>query len=283
MWLTADHFVAVFWIAVIPAVLSFALIAVAVREPDRPAGLREVRMPLSRGELARLSVTVWWVVAIASVFTLARFSEAFLVLRAQSVGLPLMLVPVVLVIMNVAYALSAYPVGAISDRASRTMILVFGLLMLLVADLVLAFSTGMTAVAVGAVLWGLHMGFTQGLLAALVADTAPVELRGTAFGVFNLITGVALLLASVIAGGLWDIAGPRGTFLAGAAFAVMTLIGLLPIRGRLKRYEPALGDSIGKPCAIFRAHTRILPRPPGAHLGYCWCRRPAAKNGSRRS
>jgi MFS family permease len=233
MWLTADRFVSVFWIAVIPAFLAFALILVAVREPERPAGLRQVRMPLSRSELGRLRPAYWWVVLVATVFTLARFSEAFLVLRAQSVGLSLMFVPAVLVVMNVAYALSAYPVGVLSDRMSRITILIVGLLILLAADLVLAFATGMAAVGAGAALWGLHMGFTQGLLATLVADTAPPELRGTAYGLFNLITGLALLLASVIAGALWDMAGPQGTFLAGAVFALLTLIGLVPVRLRL--------------------------------------------------
>jgi MFS family permease len=226
MWLTADRFVSVFWIAVIPGFLAFALILVAVREPERAAGLRQVRMPLSPAELGRLGAGYWRVVAVGTVFTLARFSEAFLVLRAQAVGLPLMFVPVVLVIMNVAYALSAYPVGALSDRVSRVSLLAIGLVVLLAADLVLAFAQGMIAVAAGATLWGLHMGFTQGLFAALVADTAPPELRGTAYGVFNLTTGIALLLGSVIAGALWDWVGPQGTFLAGAAFATLTLIGL---------------------------------------------------------
>jgi MFS family permease len=232
MWLTGDHFVSVFWIAVIPAFFAFALIIVAVHEPERAAGLREVSMPLSRRELRRLDAAYWWVVTLATVFTFARFSEAFLVLRAQSVGLPLMLVPIVLVIMNVAYALSAYPLGALSDRVDRVTILLVGLFVLLAADLVLAFATGIIAVGLGAVLWGLHMGFTQGLLAALVADTAPTELRGTAFGVFNLITGLALLLASLIAGATWDVAGPQGTFLVGAAFTALT-VGLIAGRRRL--------------------------------------------------
>jgi MFS family permease len=186
-------------------------------------------MPLSRGELSRLGARYCWVVAIATVFTLARFSEAFLVLRAQSVGLSLALVPAVLVIMNIVYALSAYPVGALSDRINRTALLVIGLVMLLVADVVLAFAPGIVAVAVGAAFWGLHMGFTQGLLAALVADAVPAELRGTAYGVFNLVTGLALLLASIVAGALWDVAGPQGTFLAGAAFTILTLIGLIAV------------------------------------------------------
>ncbi len=233
MWLTGNHFSAVFWVAVIPGFLSFILILVAVREPKRPEGLRRIRMPFSRSELGRLSATYWRVVAVAAVFTLARFSEAFLVLRAQSIGLPLMLVPVVLVVMNIAYAVSAYPVGAMSDRMDRVTILILGLLLLLAADLVLAFLPGVIGLALGVVLWGLHMGFTQGLLAALIADTAPPELRGTAFGMFNLITGLALLIASVIAGALWDVIGPGGTFVAGALFAVLTVVGLLPIRGRL--------------------------------------------------
>jgi MFS family permease len=233
MWATADHFVSVFWIAVIPAFFSFALILFAVREPDRPAGLRQPRMPLGRRELGRLGAAYWWVVTVATVFTLARFSEAFLVLRALSVGFPPMLVPVVLVVMNVVYALSAYPIGAMSDRVSRPTLLVLGLLVLVAADVVLAFAPGMTAVGFGAALWGLHMGFTQGLLAALVADTAPPELRGTGFGVFSLVTGLAMLPASLIAGALWDVAGPKATFLAGAAFAVLALIGLMPLRRRL--------------------------------------------------
>src|SRR5262252_683245 len=227
MWVTGDYVVSVFWIAVIPAFLSFALITIAVKEPERPAGRRQIKMPLSGRELKRLGTPYWWIVAIGTVFTLARFSEAFLVLRAQSVGLSLALVPAVLVIMNITYALSAYPIGALSDRVDRTAILITGLVMLFVADVVLALATGIMAVAIGAALWGLHMGFTQGLLAALVADTAPAELRGTAYGVFNLVSGLALLLASVVAGTLWDVAGPQATFLAGAALTVLTVIGLI--------------------------------------------------------
>lgn len=233
MWLTANDFQAVFWIAVIPAFLSAGLIIVAVKEPERPKDLRPVRMPLHRDELHRLGASYWWVVAIAAVFTLARFSEAFLVLRAQSLDLPLVFIPIVLVIMSLAYSLSAYPVGILADRMDKITLLIVGLLLLLVADIVLAYAQGMIGLAVGVVLWGLHMGFTQGLLAALIAETAPPELRGTAFGMFNLITGVALLFASILAGALWDWTGPQGTFLAGAGFTLLTLIGLTTIRGRL--------------------------------------------------
>jgi MFS family permease len=232
MWMTMDNFRAVFWIAVIPAFLAFALIVVAVKDPDgRPRNGR-ARMPLAPAELARLGGAFWAVVAIAAVFTLARFSEAFLILRAESQGLPLVLVPLVLVVMNVAYALSAYPAGALSDRVDRTAILVAGLVLLIAADLALAFGPGIAGVAAGVVLWGLHMGLTQGLLSALVADTAPEDLRGTAFGMFNLISGIALLAASVIAGALWDAFGAEGTFVAGACFAAAAMAGLLALRAR---------------------------------------------------
>jgi MFS family permease len=230
MLVTANSFSTVFWIAVIPAFLSFGLILFAVHEPERPAGLRQVKSPLSRAELARLGFEYWWVVAIATVFTLARFSEAFLILRAQSVGLPIALVPAVMVLMNVVYALSAYPAGMLSDKVNRHTVLITGLVLLIVADVVLALSGGIIGVALGVVLWGLHMGLTQGLLAALVADTAPVELRGTAYGMFNLMSGFALLAASVIAGALWDVIGPRGTFLTGAAFTALAVAGLLTLR-----------------------------------------------------
>ena len=232
MWLTADNFRLVFWVAVLPAAAAFLLIVVAVREPPRPPSLTPVRAPLSGAELAKLGRAYWWVVSVAAVFTLARFSEAFLILRAQGLGLSLALVPAVLVVMNIVYALSAYPAGVLSDRMDRGRLLALGLLVLVAADLVLAFAGGLAAVAIGVVLWGLHMGLTQGLLATLVADTAPAELRGTAFGMFNLVGGMAMLLASVLAGALWDLVGAGTTFLAGAGFAVVALLGLLRLRGR---------------------------------------------------
>jgi MFS family permease len=239
MWWLANNFFVVFWIAVIPAFLSFGLIVFAVREPDRPAQLRKVKMPLSRAELGRLGTAYWWVIGVAAVFTLARFSEAFLVLRAQSIGLAIMWAPVVMIVMNVFYAVSAYPAGVLSDKANRATVMIVGLLFLFIADLCLALSPNILGLLAGAALWGLHMGFTQGLLATLVADAAPAELRGTAFGVFNLITGVVLLLASVVAGALWDVSGPQATFLAGAIFTLITLVGLFPLRHRLDGRKPA--------------------------------------------
>jgi len=239
MWLTADAFQTVFWFAVLPAFLAFALIVFGVRDPDHVRQRARVRAPLARAELARLGRSYWWVVAIGAVFTLARFSEAFLLLRAQGAGLPLTWVPVVLVLMNVVYAAGAYPAKALSDRVERVWLLVAGLAVLIAADLALAWLPGLAGVFAGVALWGLHMALTQGLLATLVADTAPAELRGTAFGFFNLVSGGALLAASVTAGALWDLAGPASTFAAGAAFAALALAGLLAVRGALR---PAAAD-----------------------------------------
>jgi len=222
----ANNFTTVFWIAVIPAFVSVAIIVFGVREPERPPGLRVVRAPLARAELARLGSPYWVIVGVAAIFTLARFSEAFLLLRAQSVGLPLAIVPAVMVVMSVVYTLSAWPAGVLSDQIGRYGLLTGGFAILILADLVLALAGTATGVMVGVALWGLHMGLTQGLLAALVADTAPEELRGTAFGVFNLVSGVAMLAASVVAGALWDITGPTGTFFAGAAFTAIALMAL---------------------------------------------------------
>lgn len=225
MALFASNFTIVFWIAVIPAFMSVALIIFFVREPNRPAG-KPARSPLSPAELRRLGSAYWLVVGLATVFALARFSEAFLLLRAHSVGFPLALVPVMMLIMNVVYAAAAWPAGVLSDKIGRYGLLTSGFLVLVVADLLLAFGSDIVAIAIGAALWGLHMGLTQGLLASLVADTAPSDLRGTAFGMFNLATGIAALLASVIAGALWDFVGPSGTFIAGAIFASIALVAV---------------------------------------------------------
>jgi len=224
MLLTADNFTLVFWFAVIPAFLSFAVIVFGVQEPERPADQPPpVRSPLSRAEISRLGHAFWVVVTLAGLFTLARFSEAFLLLRAQSVGMVLAFVPIILVAMNIVYAVSAWPAGALSDRVGRFGLLTGGFAVLIVADLMLAFAPSVTAVVLGAALWGLHMGLTQGILASLVADTAPPDLRGTAFGMFNLAAGIATVAASVIAGALWDAVGPQVTFVAGAAFTALAL------------------------------------------------------------
>ncbi len=222
MSLSSDNFRFVFWIAIIPAFISLAVMIFAVREPVRRETDAKPRLRLA--DAKRLSRPFWIVVGVATILTLARFSDAFLILRSQTVGLPIALVPVVMVVMNVVYALGAYPAGALSDRIGRGGLLAVGIVCLIVADLILALGTTVPLVMLGVVFWGLHMALTQGLFASLVADTAPEDLRGTAFGVFNFAGGIAMLIASVIAGGLWDAYGPAATFLAGAGFTVVALI-----------------------------------------------------------
>ena len=231
----ADNFTAVFWIAVVPAFISLAIIVFGVREPERPLNARPVRSPFSRAELTRLDARYWVVVGVSAIFTLARFSEAFLLLRAQSVGLDVTIVPAVMVVMNVVYTASAWPAGALSDRNGRYGVLIVGFGLLILADLVLALGNSVSTVMIGVALWGLHMGLTQGLLAALVADTAPPELRGTAFGMFNLVSGVALLAASIVAGALWDMIGPAGTFVAGALITAVALAALPLLRRTVEK------------------------------------------------
>ena len=225
MLLWANDFRAVFAVAVVPALLAALLLMVGVREPARPAGAARSN-PISRAKLKRLPRAYWWVVGVGAVFTLARFSEAFLVLRAEQLGMALALVPLVMVAMNVVYSLTAYPFGKLSDRVSHHGLLLAGLSVLVLADVVLAVSTHWVGLLLGVALWGVHMGMTQGLLAAMVAAQAPADLRGTAFGFFNLVSGVALLAASVLAGLLWQYLGPAWTFGAGAAFSVLAMAAL---------------------------------------------------------
>lgn len=229
MLLWADDFRAVFWVAVIPAVLAVALLLFGVQEPERSADEKRSN-PIQRANLARLPGAYWWVVGIGAVFTLARFSEAFLVLRANEGGLPIAWTPLVLVGMNVVYAAAAYPCGKLADRVRHETLLAGGLALLIVADVLLAAGNHWTWVWAGITFWGLHMAMTQGLLATMIADTAPADLRGTAYGFFNLIAGIAMLIASALAGLLWDQFGARFTFIAGGAFAVLALVGLLSRR-----------------------------------------------------
>jgi MFS family permease len=232
MFWFADDIRTVMWFAVPPAFLALALLVIAVPEPERKASDKPSRFPISRAELARMPASYWWVVVVGSVLTLARFSEAFLILRAQGVGLPLAWIPAVLVVMSVVYAAAAYPAGLLSDRMNRRYVLMTGVAVLIGADLTLAYMTSVVGIFLGAALWGLHMGFTQGLLSTLVADAAPPQLRGTAFGVFNLVCGLMMLAASVLAGFLWDRFGAPTTFLAGAAFTALAVLGLFLTRRR---------------------------------------------------
>lgn len=238
IWL-ANDIRTVMWFAVVPAFITVALLLVYVREPERVHAGGPAGKPLTLADTRRLPLRYWLVVLLGAVFTLARFSEAFLVLRAQDVGLELSYVPLVMIVMNVLYAGAAYPAGAAADRVTPRTLLFLGLVLLIAADVVLAFAASPLIVFAGAALWGLHLALTQGLLSKLVADTAPAELLGTAFGIFNLASGVSLLLASVIAGSLWSAFGASAAFLAGAVFTAVAAIGLLAAVRRRHKPHPA--------------------------------------------
>ena len=265
---TGGAFRVVFWVAVIPAFLAVALLVTVVKEPEASSAPGEARPTFDRAALRRLGGAYWLVVAVATLFALARFSEAFLVLRVQGLGLPLALAPLTLVTMNVVYALAAYPAGALSDRLDRLTVAAIGFYLLIAADLVLAFAGGLVGAALGVALWGLHLGLTQGVLAALVADSAPADQRGAAFGVFNFASGLAALAASLAAGALWDALGPardlprrRARLRIGARRAVVR---------RARRAEPARavesgGAEVGR--VAERASARLFRRRPAARGG----------------
>ena len=238
MLLWAGDFRTVFWFAVIPAALAVLILIFGVKEPDgKPR--RGATSPIQWRTLSDLGGAYWWVVAVGGIFTLARFSEAFLILRAQQLGLADTYAPLVLVLMNVVYAIAAYPLGRLADRMSHRTLLTAGLAVLIVSDVVLAHAQGLVAAAAGVALWGLHMGMTQGLLATMVAATAPAHLRGSAFGFFNLVGGIAMLIASVLAGLLWDTLGAPVTFYAGAVFSGFAL-AMLALYGK-RRAKPGMG------------------------------------------
>ncbi|MCR4469582.1 MFS transporter [Burkholderia sp. SCN-KJ] len=230
-----DRIRTVLWFAVVPAFVAIALIVFGVREPEQSKPDRHFRSPLRWNALREFPRGYWFVVAAGATFTLARFSEAFLVLRAQQTGLDAAWIPGVMVAMSVAYSLSAWPVGILSDRLDRRVLLAAGMVLLIAADLLLGIGTSTLSMFAGVAVWGLHMGFTQGILAAMVSETSPATLRGTAFGVFNLVSGICMLLASSIAGALWARFGASATFLAGAALVVVPLC--------LCRFMPRPGTS----------------------------------------
>ena len=233
MLLWSNDFRAVYWVAVVPAFLAVALLFFGLHEPRSPVVTARTN-PIKKENLKRLGVDCWWVIGLGGVFTLARFSEAFLVLRAHEVNIPLALIPLVMVAMNIVFSFTAYPFGRLSDSTSHRRLLQMGLVVLIVADLVLALSHSWVGIIVGVALWGVHMGMTQGLLNSMIAHTAPADLRGTAFGLFSLLSGLGLLIASLGAGLLWDIWGSASTFFAGAVICVLTLI--------LTRFVPEKSD-----------------------------------------
>ena len=233
MLVTGGNIITIFWIAAIPAFIAVALLIFGIREPETPP-----KRPLARSkgfprfaDAGKLNATVWIVIAVASILTMARFREAFLLLKAQEAGFAAAWVPITMVVMPAVYGLTAYPVGALSDRLGRKGLLAASLGFLIVADLVIAQSTTIYPFLAGIVLWGLHMGFSQGILATLIADTAPGHLKGTAFGMFNVITGLVMLVGNIGAGWLWESYGSSATFLAGAILSAVALLSLALLPG----------------------------------------------------
>ncbi|HYD19604.1 MAG TPA: MFS transporter [Patescibacteria group bacterium] len=234
---TVNDYRFVFWAAIIPALAVVFIIIFGVHEPAKKKQAEKRPFPLRPADIKALSGTFWLVTAIASVLTLARFSEAFLILRGDNIGLSAAYAPAILIVMNIVYSASAWPVGALSDRIGRNGLLAVGIAMLIAADLVLAFATSPLLVFAGAALWGLHMGLTQGIITAYIAQNIPASLRGTGFGVYNFVTGLVLLAASVIAGWLWSAQGPAFTFGAGALFSALSLAGFAALMPRLGKKE----------------------------------------------
>ena len=231
LWLTTNNIHLVLWVAVIPGFIAVFLLFTFVPEPNSP-NKKSARLPISREGLKQLGKPFWRVVLVGSLIALARFSEAFLILRASNLNLPLTYIPLVLVVMSIIYAFSAYPAGKLSDRIPRHHLLALGMLLLALACIALAFAKSYWMLFAGISLWGLHMGFSQGILASMVADTANETYRGTAFGVFNLVSGLGLLLASGIAGVLWDHVGPSASFIFGAVISILSVLVVL-------RFSPA--------------------------------------------
>jgi MFS family permease len=225
MFLTSNNYRVVFWVAFIPALVAVLCIVFGVEEPETQT-TKNKPFPIRKSELIKLPASFWVVVAVASAFTLARFSEAFLLLRASGLGLSAGWMPMIFIIMNIVYAATAYPIGVLSDRIGRNGLLAMGILLLIVADIMLAFGGNLIWIFAGVVLWGLHLGMTEGLLSALIAGAAPADVRGTAFGIYNLLTGMVALVASGLAGLLWTAYGPAETFTAGAIFAAISLVGM---------------------------------------------------------
>ncbi len=233
MVIFADDIRTVMWFAVVPASVCMLILIFGVQEPSAQQPRKTVRLPVNKDDIKRLPSAYWMLVIIGGLFSLARFSEAFLVLRGMELGLALAVTPAVMILMSVVYSLSAYPAGVLADKMDRGMLLIIGLGVLVVADVLLATVNNLNIAFLGIAAWGLHMGLTQGLLSAMIADAAPQALRGTAFGIYNLVAGLVLLVASVIAGVAWDLLGSQATFLIGAGLALLTSLVLLGTKSRL--------------------------------------------------
>jgi len=239
MWLFANNIKAVFWAATIPAFVSFFIILVVVKEPKKEHHYnQEEQKPFNIKDVAKLHSSFWWVIVIAVVISFARMSEAFLVLKAQDAGFELMYIPLVLVIMNLIYASTSYPAGKLSDKIDRMHLLSLGTLILLISDLLLAYATTHIHTMLGVALWGLHMGVTQGIFAALIVDKTPAHLYGTAFGIFNFLCGLAILFGNIIAGWIWSVHGAQLTFLFSSSLVGLMFLIILINEYRHRKNKP---------------------------------------------
>jgi len=221
MALLASNIRAVFWIAIIPAAISFLLAWLALREPERRVAPQ--KKPALFAGFRELNKDTKRLLQVGFLFTLARFSEAFLILKGIDIGLSEALSPLTLAIFNLVYVALAYPAGALSDRMSPRSILMAGMLVLIAGNAVLAETSSFLGLVLGTALWGAHMALTQGIFARMIADSAPQELRATSFGAFYFVSGIAGLLASLGAGWLWDERGSSATFLTSAGIAAVAL------------------------------------------------------------
>ena len=218
----------VFWVAVIPAFFSFLLAWLALREPEQHLAPSK-RSPLFVG-FKQLDRETKRLLAVGFLFALARFSEAFLILKGIEIGLSEAMSPLTLALFNLVYVALAYPAGALSDRMSPRSILMVGLAVLVGGNLVLAQTGSFAGLVLGVGLWGAHMALTQGIFSRMIADSAPEELRATSFGAFWFVSGIAALLASLGAGWIWDREGSSATFITSAAVAAAALAMLSLLR-----------------------------------------------------
>ncbi len=236
LWLWAGDLRMVLWVAVVPAVIAVGLLAFGVEEPPMQTPQRRTAA-LQFAAMGHLPTGFWHLLVLTALFSLARLSEAFLVLRAQELQLALLWIPLVMIVMSAVYSLSSYPAGLLATRFGKNALFAASLVALVAATSVLAWLPGTPGLWLGVALWGLHMGLSQGGLSAAVAEFAPAELRATAFGLFHFVTGIFQLLSGAFAGWLWAYHGSSAAFMAGTAWALLAL-AVLVAQGR-RRAVPA--------------------------------------------
>lgn len=233
MSLLGDQLRLVFWVALIPGLLAVALILLGVEEPkNAPTG----ETPMKAWKFNHFSAAFWEACAMGFILQLSRLGDAFLILRAKDFGVATHFLPGVLIVMNIVYSLTSYPAGSLSDRVGRKTVITFGFLLLALANGLLALNASIVITFLGIVLWGIQMGLTQSNLIALVTDTCPATLRGTALGIYNLFSAIAMIIGGSSTGYIWDHFGASTAFYVAASVSVIGLV-LLQFQRRLNRYQ----------------------------------------------